>query len=107
MHIVLVAGDPAEFPNERDFAMCGLERKNHAKIIVAPKIENEPVEVISALLRHELAHAFLLNLGVDEHAERDADSMAETLWGAPIYYDHRNVETLAGGKRPRPGHLPR
>ena len=107
LRVALVFGDPSDFPNERDFAMCGLVRKNHARVIVAPKIVDEPLAVVSALLRHEIAHAVLLNLGADDHAERDADSMAEAIWKAPIYYDERDVETLEPGTRPRPGRLPR
>lgn len=103
----LVAGKASEFPNERDFAMCGIVEPGRAQIIVAPKIEREPIDVIAALVRHELGHAILLHTYGDEHAERDADMIAEVVFGDPIYYDHRDVETLAGGRRPRPGYLPR
>lgn len=107
LRVVLVAGDPDDFPNERDFAMCMLAAKNRARIVFAPKVETEPDDVIAALLRHELAHAVLLNLGAEHHAERDADSLAEAIWGDPIRYDQRDVETLGPGSRPRPGYLPR
>ena len=103
----LSRGDPADFPKPRNFAMCGLVGPRDANVIVAPKIEDEPDEVIDALLRHELAHAILLYCGHDDHSERDADELAEAVWGDRIHYDHRDVQTLAPGKWPRPGHLHR
>jgi hypothetical protein len=102
----LSRGDPADFPRERNFAMCGLIAPSEAEIIVAPKIEDEPDEVIAALLRHELAHAVFLFHGHDDHSERDADALAEVVWGDRINYDARDVQTLARGRWPRPEHLP-
>jgi hypothetical protein len=101
----LSRGDPADFPKDRDFAMCGLDAARTARIFVAPKIEDEPDEVIGALLRHELAHAILLHYGDEYHSERAADALAEAVWGDRINYDHRDVQTLAPGRHPRPGHL--
>ena len=106
LRVGLVVGDPEDFPKQRNFAMCGLARRQFAEIIVAPKIENEPDEVIDALLRHELAHALLLYQGHSEHYEREADEVAEMIWGERINYDARDVETLGPGKWPRPWHLP-
>lgn len=101
----LSRGHPGDFPDERDFAMCCVGRTRNAQILVAPKIEGEPDEVISALLRHELAHAILLHHGDEYHSERAADALAEAVWGDRINYDHRDVQTLAPGRHPRPGHL--
>jgi hypothetical protein len=106
LRVCLLPGDPADFPRERNFAMCGLVRPEVAEVIVAPKIEGEPDAVIDALLRHELAHAVLLYRGQDGHSERDADALAEVVWHDPINYDARDVQTLAPGKWPRPEHLP-
>jgi hypothetical protein len=103
----LSRGPSADFPNERNFAMCGLVGPRDAKIVVAPKIEREPDAVIHALLRHELAHAVLLFCGHADHSERAADALAEAMWGDRINYDGRDVQTLAPGKHPRPGHLHR
>lgn len=103
----LSEGDPADFPNERNFAMCGLLSDNEANVIVAPKMEHEPDAVIHALLRHELAHGILLFHGNEDHSERDADALAEAVWGDPLNYDHRDVQTIAPGKHPRPRHLHR
>ena len=103
----LSRGDPADFPNERNFAMCGLIAPSEAEIIVAPKLEDEPDDVIHALLRHELAHGILLYHGHEDHSERDADELAGVVWGDQLNYDDRNVQTLAPGRWPRPGHLHR
>jgi hypothetical protein len=85
--------------------MCGLVAPDEAQIIVAPKIEAEPDAVIDALLRHELAHGILLFHGHDGHSERDADELAEAIWGDRLNYDYRDVQTLAPGQWPRPRHL--
>lgn len=106
LRVGLIIGESEDFPEERDFAMCALVRPGFAEILVAPKIENEPDEVIDALLRHEFAHTMLLHSGL-KHTERDADELAEVIWGERINYDHRDVETLAPGAYPRPTHLPR
>jgi predicted SprT family Zn-dependent metalloprotease len=87
--------------------MCGLEAHDEANVIVAPKLEREPDDVIHALLRHELAHGILLFCGHDDHSERDADALAEAIWGDRLNYDHRDVQTLAPGRHPRPEHLHR
>lgn len=107
LRVCLLVGDPDDFPEERNFAMCGLVRPEIAEVIVAPKIEDEPDAVIDALLRHELAHAVLLYRGQRGHSERDADAFAEVVWGDRINYDDREVQTLAPGQWPRPWHLPR
>jgi len=103
----LSEGDPADFPKARNFAMCGLLADNEANVIVAPKMESEPDAVIHALLRHEIAHGILLFHGNENHSERDADALAEAVWGDRLNYDARDVQTLAPGKHPRPRHLHR
>ena len=84
-------------------------------IVVAPKLARGPEGRIQAILRHELAHAIEFHLGeykllealpeLPAGPERRADRLAELLWGDPIYYDDILVQTLDGGKRPRPRHL--
>ena len=107
LRVRLVFGDPKDFPNTRNFAMCGPEDKGFI-VIVAPKIVKEPKAVYDALIRHELAHAVLLHCGAIGHSERDADVAAETIFRGKIYYDARDVETLARTqKRIRPAYLPR
>jgi len=105
LRCVLTRGPASDFPHDRNFAMCGLIAPKQAKVIVAAKIENEPDAVIEALLRHELAHGILLFCGHADHSERDADELAEAIWGDRLNYDARDVQTLAPGKWPRPGHL--
>jgi len=100
----------ADFPNARDFAYCHVEPDWAGKrlIGVAPKLEVQKAERVVALLMHEIAHAALMQMGVPDHSEREADQMAEALWDVPLYYDSEYVQTLReGGIRPRPSHLPR
>lgn len=106
LRIGLTVGDPEDFPEERNFAMCALVQPTFAQILVAEKIEREPDAVIDALLRHEIAHALLSYERRPHHTEQMADDLAEKLWGDRIYYDDRNVQTLARGTWPRPRHLP-
>ena len=104
LKVKLQIGKAADFPQIRNFAMCG-----PGIVIVAPKIVYEPRAVVEALLRHELAHAVMFACQTPDHSERATDSLAESLFGAPIYYDRRDVETLChapGHKRPRPAYLP-
>ena len=102
---IIAVGEAEDFPARRDFAMCGLVEPGTAEIIVAPKIEREPDDVIHALLRHELAHAILLYAGHADHSEKQADALAEQLWGDPISYDERDVQTIGPGRRTRPARL--
>jgi hypothetical protein len=56
-------------------------------------------------LLHELAHVHLLQLGIEDHTEREADEVAKTLWGITIRYDAEDVQTIGPGTSPRPAHL--
>lgn len=107
----LMIGDPAEFPEPRNFAYCTTEKvRGKYKIVCSPKIITADGLRVSALLMHELAHAVLLAVGLPRHTERECDKMAEAVYAAPIYYDpDLYVQTLdpVGGIRPRPAHLPR
>lgn len=71
------------------------------KIVVAPKLVRANADRIEAVLRHEFGHALLLFHGT-KHGEREADRLAEQVFGDPIFYDHIAVQTLRGGTRPRP-----
>jgi hypothetical protein len=107
--VSLTLGDPAEFPAERNYAYSAWDG-NKAQIVFAPKRLDADEAQQDALLRHELAHAILQHAGLD-HSERDCDAVAERIFGAPIYYDARDVQTLNpdvfGAQRPRPAHLPK
>lgn len=108
LHIVVTFGDPSEFPEDRNYAYSAWDGET-ASIVFAPKVLEAPQEQRDALLRHELSHAFLQHAGLP-HSERDCDAVAERIFGAPIYYDHRDVQTLnpraPGARRPRPAYLP-
>lgn len=55
-----------------------------------------------ALLCHELAHVADPSLG-----EAATDALAEQVTGIAIYYGADDIQTTAGGVRPRPRRLPR
>ncbi len=121
--VPLVVGSAEWFPERRNMAFCGYREHNSGKrnieIVVAPKLLRSSPSRVEAIFRHELAHAIEFHLGEDEvrsmarfdgeklpqGPERRADKIAEIIWGEPIYYDEILVQTLSGGKRPRPRHL--
>jgi hypothetical protein len=43
--------------------------------------------------------------GCPDHSERQADKLAEDLFGSPIYYDNDLIQSTERGVRPRPRHL--
>ncbi len=117
--VPLRVGQASEFPEQRNMAYCAYKDTPYGAkdivIVVAPKLARGPEGRIQAILRHELAHAIEFHLGeykllealpeLPAGPERRADRLAELLWGDPIYYDDILVQTLDGGKRPRPRHL--
>jgi hypothetical protein len=121
--VPLIVGNPKWFPESRNMAFCAYRDHNAGKrdieIVVAPKLLRSKPERVEAIFRHELAHAAEFHLGEHElrkmaaldgetlppGPERRADKVAEIIWGEPIYYDEILVQTLSGGKRPRPRHL--
>lgn len=105
-YVALDVGEAREFPKRRNMAYCMGGKGGDLCIVVAPKLANcGDLDRIEGVLRHEFGHAALWHLGRD-HSERDADAMGERLFGAPIYYDSEEVQSLAPGVRPRPAHLP-
>ena len=120
--VPLVVGEPDEFPLPRNMAYCAYRDGNTGReieIVAAPKLLRGSDDRIEAIFRHELAHAIEFHLGEGElremaavngrslprGAERRADTVAEIIWGDPIYYDEILVQTLGRGVRPRPEHL--
>jgi hypothetical protein len=120
--VPLHLGEPTLYPAKRNMAFCAYgagDNGDEIIIFVAPKLLKGPPERIEAILRHELAHAIEFHMGEPElrtwaksqgktlpsGMERRADSVAEILWGDPIYYDEILVQTLDRGIRPRPKHL--
>ena len=65
-------------------------------------------ENIVGILRHELGHLCDLNPYIPNTGQEQlADDIAEYVSGAKIYYDADDVQTIAGGKYPRPLYLHR
>lgn len=58
-----------------------------------------PTKNLVALIRHELAHVLLWHR---RHTEREADELAEEVFGQAIHYDACGVQTIGRGTRPRP-----
>lgn len=108
LRVSVSLGDPAEFPKDRNYAYSAWDGHT-ASIVFAPKVLDADLAQQDALLRHELSHAILQHAGLP-HSERDCDAVAERVFGAPLYYDYRDVQTLnpraPGARRPRPAHLP-
>lgn len=96
----------------RAYAFCEDLADGAFRIAVAHKM-NDPSTTddsrVEGLLCHELAHAVLLHTGDLEHTERDADDVAEALFGSPLFYDEEDVQTTdqsaPGARRPRPAYL--
>lgn len=93
-------GRPADFPATRDHGFTD----GHT-VTVAPKLASAPRRRVLAILSHELAHACLLQAGLEDHSEVDADAVAARILGASIGYDREDVQA-AGLRRKRPRYLP-
>lgn len=93
----------------RAYAFCEDLDDGSFRIAVAAKINDADDSRVEGLLRHELAHAVLLHGGDMEHTERDADEVAEELFGSPLFYDDEDVQTTdqsaPGARHPRPAYL--
>lgn len=90
----------------RSFAFCTEDDNGEGyEIHVAPKLLFSSVHRMQGIIAHEIGHAILLHVGVDEHTERDADRMAEQVFDVKIAYDSEDVQTTAYGVRPRPSYL--
>lgn len=99
-------GRAPEFPATRDYAYCRKGPKG-ITIVVAPKMRRAGIPRIDGVLMHELAHAVLFAAGRPNHTERQADAVAEGIFGRNIYYDRDLVQTTGVGVRPRPRELDR
>lgn len=106
------AGERGGHACARAYAFCEDLEDGAFRIAIAGKL-NDPNLAddsrVEGLLRHELAHAVLLHTGDTEHTERDADDVAEALFGSPLFYDADDVQTTdpsaPGARRPRPAYL--
>jgi hypothetical protein len=103
------AGERGGHACTRAYAFCEDLDDGSFRIAVARKMNDAEDSRVEGLLRHELAHAVLLHGGDLEHTERDADEVAEALFGSPLYYDEDDVQTTdpsaPGARRPRPEYL--
>ena len=93
----------------RAYAFCEDLDDGSFRIAVAAKMNDADDSRVEGLLRHEMAHAVLLHGGDMEHTERDADEVAEELFGSPLFYDDEDVQTTdqsaPGARHPRPAYL--
>lgn len=89
------------YPKDRDYA-----KTNGFTIYFSPKILDCEDHRVEGLLRHELGHIILMQAGLLNHSERDADTIAEFCFGLPIYYDSSDIQSIKEGNYPRPNHLP-
>lgn len=103
--VLVRQGFPHEFPAARNFAYCMDTRP--PTIVYAPKLAWQDEDRVTAVLAHEMGHAALFRANQPEHTEREADVVAEALFGVQIHYDADTVQSLRTGVRPRPGSLPR
>jgi hypothetical protein len=101
VHVEIVLDVDGSYPKARDFA-----KTTGDVIYFSPKILRAPPARIEGLLRHELAHVVFMQAGNLDHTEREADALAEELFGDNIYYDAEDVQTILPGRRPRPHYLP-
>ena len=101
--ITIRMGEPSEFPALRDHAYC-IDVQPPA-IVYAPKLERADAARIEGVLRHEFGHALAFFTHSPEHTERDADTVAALVFGAPIRYDADDVQTTGEGVTPRPRRL--
>ena len=72
---------------------------------IAPRMLYASHARIRGVLAHEFGHVALLAEGHEEHTERDADRLAERVFGVQISYDEDDIQTTGPGMRPRPAYL--
>lgn len=111
----LLTGPADRFPERRNYAMCYYPIDGVSVILVAPRFWETSRQQREALLRHELGHAVDFQIGSEatdrklgrrcRGREDRADWVAQAVWGKPLRYDRREVQTLRRGTT-RPNHLP-
>jgi len=97
----LVLDHRDRYPDARSFAMSSADT-----IYVSPKLLGADEARIEGLLMHELAHVYMLKLGLHAHTELQTDELAYVLFDKRIYYDKDDVQTTQPGRHPRPSYLP-
>jgi hypothetical protein len=112
----------AHFETPRGFGVT-FQKVKHGPchVLLATKLARAPSHRQDGIIRHELGHVIDLTVnprhldhwckarGVRlpprRHGEVRADSIAEAVWQAPIFYDEDTVQSTLRGTRPRPKHL--
>ena len=90
-------GPATDFPAKRDYGYCLSDGKN-ALIVFAPKVLKAPKAQVDALMRHELAHAYLIAAKLS-HSERECDcGSAASLWRSDLLRCQKDVQTLDRSK---------
>ena len=110
LDVIVEKGTEKEFPHKRDFAMSIYHGEDKPVILrYNPLLLDEDTGTIQGILRHEIAHIWFFTYGdVVNHTERQTDLKAEELFGTPIFYDSRYVQTIYPSKYTlRPHHLPK
>lgn len=87
----------------RDFAWAF---PDHGEVHLSHRVLSLPVENQIGLIRHELGHLADGHIA-EPWAEQRADDLAERATGERIFYDARDLQTIARGQYPRPMHLHR
>jgi hypothetical protein len=110
-------GPASEFTEHRAHAYCqqaptgrGGTRGGELSIVYAPKLATSRWRRVTGVLAHEYGHAVLLEAGIQDHSERDADRAAYELFGIKIHYDLADIQTIADTptvSQVRPGRLPK
>jgi hypothetical protein len=111
-----LAVDSSIHDSARHFAVTSLDLHFHDALIkVAPELAEQPFDVIEGILMHEFGHVaaeWLLTgdeVAIDyDDRERQADAVAEEIFGVEIWYDSLDIERAlpygepeAGWTRPR------
>ena len=109
-------GTSPHFSTARGFATTTVYNQQTFYIKVADRLLQQPRHRQDAIVRHEIGHivdfavtplaldawAVERNFHLPQTRERRADTIAQILWGQPIYYDEELVQTLENGTTPRP-----
>lgn len=105
--VILALGPDEHFPQPRNMAYTMQDSDTDClTVVVSRKLCGCPHHTIEGVLAHEFGHVVLMHKGRPDHPEREADKVAERIFGKPIYYDHSTVQSTREGVRPRPRHLP-
>jgi hypothetical protein len=105
--VLLALGPDEDFPQPRNMAYTMRDGDTKGlTVVVSRKLCGCPEHNIEGVLAHEFGHVVLMHMGKVKHPEREADMVAERMFGKPIFYDHSTVQSTHAGARPRPRHLP-